>query len=1684
MGKSRKLIAVLLALVFMFSAMTQSAFAATEASFSDITGHWAREEILRWSGNGVLAGNNGKFRPNEGITRAEFCAVINRVFGYVEKSDTLYSDVKSDKWYAGQIAIADAAGYISGYGNGKFGPEDIITRQDAAKMLKAAFKLDVKDAGTVISFNDNSGISSYAKDAVAILSSKGYIEGSNNHFYPQKSLTRAELAVIMDRAVGQLYSTAGTYSDGQVKDNVIVKTGAVVLKNMVIEGNLYLTEGVGQGNVTLNNVTVKGKTFANGGGENSIILQNTTLTTLVVEKKDGKIRILAQEGSSVANVQLNSGAKLQEEGANTQGFGDVEVLQILPGQQLVLDGDFEVVDIAASGVAVQITDGKVGNLNVAANASGSSIQIASGAQVSTLKADAAVSVGGEGQITKAQINATNVTIAQKPTTVEVAQGVTANVGGNTVTPPASNNSGSPSDNTPPPMWTLTWADEFNGTTVDTSKWNLVNNGGGFGNQEAQYYSPDNATIQNGNLVIEAKKEQHANATSETYTSAKLVSKFSQKYGKIEARIKLPTGDGLWPAFWMMPQNNEYGVWAASGEIDIMEARGRLPQTVCGTLHYGKVWPGNVYSGKDYVFPEAQDISQFHTYTVEWEPGEFRWYVDGVLYQTQNNWYTMGTAGEEKFAFPAPFDKAFFIQLNLAVGGTFDGMRLPPDDLFNSPVNMEVDYVRVYELTGRPYKTPVEPTIAVETLPEGARVADETGNLVKDVNFEQGIKDNAEGANEEFGEVWNFVHNAQFSGAATTAVEEIDGTNYAKINVTNKGTQPYSIQLEQLTTLGKGRWYRYSFDAKADKSRTLSTKLGGGPTAGWAAYSGSYAPSLTTEVQHFSYDFQMTKDTDILTRIEYNCATDTGAVWIGNVRVEEIDPPVVDYNAAKEALPSGNLVYNGAFDKYTIDRMAYWNVTKTDAAAAASVSEATRELKVDITNSGADASAITVDQKGLKLLQNIDYKLSIKARADSARTIKLKFVSKDGSTEYLAEQEISLTSSMTTFDVPFKMEAATDREAQLIFMLGGNNADVYLDDVSLISTTNVIDPNVELFPLKNGDFSNPTLDPWKPYPVEGGAADYVLEDGMAKIIPTQLGGNPWCVMLAQEGLEFSQNVDYILEFDAKASVARKIGVILEKSTRRFDQTVSLTTEMQHFKFVFRPQQDETLDLKFLLGNIEGAALSDIYIDNVVCEVKAAKQSKNILENGTFLSGTEGWVINHYDGTANETHEADSGVLNVAISNVGTANWAIQAEQENVTIENGKNYVLTFSISSDVERDIQVCVEHKGDPYTKYLDVQTIHLTPDTKTYNFNFAGPSTTDAGSHLTFMLGNINGAVDPHTVSISDVSIIENPYGFTPPPPPLSHDLLNGTFDTNTDNWSVYKGDSSDAVISAENGKMKVDFPNYDGWFVYSTQVYQDHIALKAGKTYSLSFSVVSTLEKPIIVSVEKASDYNVKYLVAQSIQVTTADQIFTYDFTMGEEGETDAKVLFQLGSNNVPGEQFTSHSIFIDNVTLVETVNQPSGVDIVADGDFAQDKGAWDSWWGDQWSGVSTGDAFVIDGKLSVEINGIGTASYSPQVFRPNLTLVEGKTYDISFKARASEARKMNVNIGKPLNNDPYFINYADTQVIDLTTTMEEYQFSFTVTEDTCDTIKLVFELGNITGGNACPVVVEFDDVTITPQ
>ncbi|CDW79307.1 glycoside hydrolase family 16 [Stylonychia lemnae] len=229
-------------------------------------------------------------------------------------------------------------------------------------------------------------------------------------------------------------------------------------------------------------------------------------------------------------------------------------------------------------------------------------------------------------------------------------------------------------------WQLAWHDEFDGTQIDKSKWNYDIGGDGWGNQELEYYTDrgDNSYVKDGFLHIQAKKENYG---GRQYTSARMKTqgKFSQKFGKFEARAKLPKGQGVWPAFWLLGDNISQVGWPACGEIDILEVIGKQPTVAHGSLHANGFDTTNGYN-------HAQGFADdYHIYGVEWHSGKLSFYVDGNTYFSVDKSASHGDW---------PFDRNnFFIILNLAIGGNWPGN---PDGNTHFPSQFIIDYVRVYK----------------------------------------------------------------------------------------------------------------------------------------------------------------------------------------------------------------------------------------------------------------------------------------------------------------------------------------------------------------------------------------------------------------------------------------------------------------------------------------------------------------------------------------------------------------------------------------------------------------------------------------------------------------------------------------------------------------------------------------------------------------------------------------------------------------------------------------------------------------------------------------------------------------------------------------------------------------------------------------------------------------------------
>lgn len=275
-------------------------------------------------------------------------------------------------------------------------------------------------------------------------------------------------------------------------------------------------------------------------------------------------------------------------------------------------------------------------------------------------------------------------------------------------------------------WIQVWSDEFEGTRIDRKKWGFDEDCWGGGNDEHQCYtsSARNAVIEDGKLVITARHEQVAGPAlpahlrrsspmpdaqaTRAFSSARLTTrgKAAWRYGRIEVRARLPQGQGTWPAIWMLPERERYGAWAASGEIDILEAvnlgvacaacPGGRENTILGTLHFGGKWPNNKHKGDEVPFPEVLD-GGFHTYAIEWYPDRIVWQVDGRPFAERrgSEWSTTGSGKPG-----APFDQPFHLILNLAIGGKLpEGRGLGGVHRDGYPKRMEIDWVRVWRQAG-------------------------------------------------------------------------------------------------------------------------------------------------------------------------------------------------------------------------------------------------------------------------------------------------------------------------------------------------------------------------------------------------------------------------------------------------------------------------------------------------------------------------------------------------------------------------------------------------------------------------------------------------------------------------------------------------------------------------------------------------------------------------------------------------------------------------------------------------------------------------------------------------------------------------------------------------------------------------------------------------------------------------
>lgn len=389
------------------------------------------EKLVEW---GVMRGSSsGNLNPDRVLTRAEFVTMINRAFGYTERGSTPFQDVPANAWYADDINIAYQAGYFTGTSETTAGPLGRVTREQAAVLLGRNLRLQ-GIPGVNSDFTDVQRMGNWSRGMVQECAELGIIQGyADGTFRPQNYITRGQMACFLVRALGTLVHETGDQIVGGVYGNLTVNTSGVKLKDTVVTGNLYLSGGVGLGNVELENVTVMGKIVVCGAGEaergeSSIILRNVTAEALEIDSLSDHFMTVRTEGlTNIANTIVRTSAYLEDVTDDDQGLRLITLDGTADGTQLQLAGNIkEVVNITPNS-NLQVVQGITHTLTVDERATGSALSIANDTSVKILNLDAGTPVTGNGDVEKMNVNAAGSTATMLPDSIFIRPGIESNI---------------------------------------------------------------------------------------------------------------------------------------------------------------------------------------------------------------------------------------------------------------------------------------------------------------------------------------------------------------------------------------------------------------------------------------------------------------------------------------------------------------------------------------------------------------------------------------------------------------------------------------------------------------------------------------------------------------------------------------------------------------------------------------------------------------------------------------------------------------------------------------------------------------------------------------------------------------------------------------------------------------------------------------------------------------------------------------------------------------------------------------------------------------------------------------------------------------------------------------------------------------------------------------------------------
>ena len=724
--------------------------------------------------------------------------------------------------------------------------------------------------------------------------------------------------------------------------------------------------------------------------------------------------------------------------------------------------------------------------------------------------------------------------------------------------------------------------EVNGTVTDENAGVYFN----LGKSDQTPETPE-STIKISDIKM-VKKSTSGTKVKKSYTSGRISTQNKQTftYGRFECRAKVPKGQGYLPAFWLMANDeNVYGQWPRCGEIDCMEVMGQETNKAYGTIHYGNPHSesqGTYYTGAD----EADFSDAFHTFTCDWEPGKITWYVDGIKYHEESDWYST-TVGQGTLTYPAPFDQPFYIILNLAVGGSWVGNPNDETSFENNPY--EIDYVRVYQKDS--YDEDVKRPVKEVTL----RKPDANGNYINNGDFS---------VKEDLSDETNWKFLTALEGEAEASIDN----NTMTVKTAKEGTVDYSVQLVQADLpFEKGATYQVQFDAYASADREMGVDVKA-PDHGYMSYMPHQDVQLTTKKQTYTYTFKMGDASDANGRLEYNMGAkgSTANIYISNVSVKKIKDADPNEKEKKTVLANGNYVYNGSFqegDKH----LGYWNISNAENADV-TVTPFSDGRRLKVTMSGNEKSAVVISQEELAFATGTPYKFSFTASSNADNTLTA-----------------NIGGHVYTFDIKagetkdFAVELPSDAQYvnHDISITLGMQGTTWLDKVSLVENALV----------KNGSFNDGTTG-YTIYVDSSAKASYVvdsLKDNNALAVTiNDTGDQDWKVQIKQENIKLEKGKTYKLKFKANSSLNRQIRVVMQGQENRgwsvysSDNIVNLTNEYQTFEDTFTMNEDTDTAAFFsaCLGAVEGNQITtqhEVRIDDISLEEVKDDPKEDIKDN---------------------------------------------------------------------------------------------------------------------------------------------------------------------------------------------------------------------------------------------------------------------------------------------------------------------------------------------------------------------------------------------------------------------------------------------------------------------------------------